>query len=59
VKAGDRFGVMKFGSRMDIFVPASATLTVKVNDKAVAGVTVIARLVRPNEPGTKDVQRHD
>jgi phosphatidylserine decarboxylase len=59
VKAGDRFGVMKFGSRMDIFVPASATLTVKVNDKAVAGVTVIARLVRPNEPGTKDVQRHE
>jgi phosphatidylserine decarboxylase len=44
VRGGERFGVMKFGSRMDIFVPASATLTVKVNDKVVGGVTVIARL---------------
>ena len=44
VHAGDRFGVMKFGSRMDIFVPASAEIAVKVNDKVVGGVTVIARL---------------
>ena len=44
VQAGERFGVMKFGSRMDIFVPPSAALTVKVNDKVVGGVTVIARL---------------
>lgn len=50
VNAGDRFGVMKFGSRMDIFVPATATLTVKVNDKTVAGVTVIARLPRRDGP---------
>jgi phosphatidylserine decarboxylase len=48
VKAGERFGVMKFGSRMDIFVPATATLTINVNDKAVAGVTVIARLAGQN-----------
>jgi phosphatidylserine decarboxylase len=44
VHTGDRFGVMKFGSRMDIFVPASAEIAVKVNDKVVGGVTVIARL---------------
>jgi phosphatidylserine decarboxylase len=44
VHAGDRFGVMKFGSRMDIFLPASAQLAVQVNDKVVGGVTVIARL---------------
>lgn len=44
VRAGERFGVMKFGSRMDIFVPASATLNVTVNEKVVGGVTVIARL---------------
>lgn len=44
VDAGDRFGVMKFGSRMDVFVPASATLNVKVGDRVVAAVTVIARL---------------
>ena len=46
VQAGDRFGVMKFGSRMDIFVPASADIAVKVNDKVAGGVTVIARLAR-------------
>jgi len=44
VHAGDRFGVMKFGSRMDIFIPDSASLAVKVNDKVIGGVTVIARL---------------
>jgi phosphatidylserine decarboxylase len=46
VKPGDRFGVMKFGSRMDIFVPASAAIAVKFNDKVVGGVTVIARLAK-------------
>jgi phosphatidylserine decarboxylase len=46
VQAGDRFGVMKFGSRMDIFIPATASLTVKVNDKVVGGVTIIARLAK-------------
>ncbi len=44
VHAGDRFGVMKFGSRMDIFIPAGAEIAVKVNEKVVGGVTVIARL---------------
>jgi phosphatidylserine decarboxylase len=46
VQAGDRFGVMKFGSRMDVFLPAGAVVAVKVNDKVVAGVTVIAILAR-------------
>ena len=46
VKAGERFGVMKFGSRMDIFIPVSAAIAVKVNDKVVGGVTVIARLAQ-------------
>jgi phosphatidylserine decarboxylase len=44
VKAGDRFGVMKFGSRMDVFLPPSAILRVKVGDKVVAAVTVLAEL---------------
>ena len=46
VHAGDRFGVMKFGSRMDIFIPVNAAIAVKVNDKVVGGVTVIARLAK-------------
>ena len=44
VKAGDRFGVMKFGSRMDVFLPADTTLETKVGEKVVGGMTVVARL---------------
>jgi phosphatidylserine decarboxylase len=44
VRAGDRFGVMKFGSRMDVFLPLAATLTVKVGESVRAGETVIAVL---------------
>lgn len=44
VNAGDRFGIMKFGSRMDVFLPTNATLHVRVGDKVVAGVTTIATL---------------
>ena len=48
VTAGGRFGVMKFGSRMDVFVPAASRLTVAVGDRVRAGITVIAEL--PAEP---------
>ncbi len=51
VKAGDRFGVMKFGSRMDIFIPRSAALHAKVGDKVVGGVTVMATLQDSHVPG--------
>ena len=44
VKAGDRFGVMKFGSRMDVFVPPDATLRVNKGDAVKAGDTVLAEL---------------
>ncbi len=44
VRAGDRFGIMKFGSRMDVFVPLSATLTVTVDDTVRGGESVIAVL---------------
>lgn len=44
VRAGDRFGVMKFGSRMDVFLPATARIRVKVGDAVRAGETVIAVL---------------
>jgi phosphatidylserine decarboxylase len=46
VKAGDRFGVMKFGSRMDLFVPKTATLRVNPGEKVTAAVTVLAELQR-------------
>ncbi len=44
VEPGERFGVMKFGSRMDVFVPHTAAIRVKVGDRVVGAVTVIAEL---------------
>ena len=44
VQPGERIGLMKFGSRMDVFVPTSATLQVEKGQMVQAGVTVIARL---------------
>ena len=51
VKAGDRFGVMKFGSRMDVFIPAGSTIHAKVGEKVVGGVTVMATLPEGNRHG--------
>lgn len=44
VRAGDRYGIMKFGSRMDIFLPLTATIRVAVGDAVRGGETVIAVL---------------
>jgi phosphatidylserine decarboxylase len=44
VRAGDHLGIMKFGSRMDVFVPADAVIAVKIGDKVRGGETVIAVL---------------
>ena len=44
VRAGQRFGIMKFGSRMDVFLPRRATLTATVGEMVRGGETVIAVL---------------
>jgi len=44
VRAGERFGVMKFGSRMDVFLPSDATLRVRAGDRVRAAITVVATL---------------
>jgi phosphatidylserine decarboxylase len=44
VRAGDRFGIMKFGSRMDVFVPIDATIKVSVGQVVRGGETIIAVL---------------
>jgi len=44
VRAGQRFGIMKFGSRMDVFLPRSATLKATIGEMVRGGETVIAVL---------------
>lgn len=44
LKAGRRFGMMKFGSRMDILVPTDVTINVSEGEKAVAGETILATI---------------
>ena len=46
VSAGQRFGVMKFGSRIDLFVPRTATIHIKAGDKVVGGETPLATLAQ-------------
>ena len=41
---GDRFGIIRFGSRVDVFVPVGSTVRVAVDQKTSAGVTVLAEL---------------
>ncbi len=44
VEQGSEFGFIKFGSRIDIFLPLDAKILVNIDDKPVGGETVIAEL---------------
>lgn len=41
VKTGERFGMIKFGSRLDIFVPSNFTPVVNMNENVYAGETIL------------------
>ncbi|BCM83276.1 phosphatidylserine decarboxylase proenzyme [Methylobacterium indicum] len=41
---GDRFGLIRFGSRVDVYLPAGTRVLVGLGQKAVAGETVLADL---------------
>lgn len=41
---GTRMGLIRFGSRVDVFIPTGSALRVKVGDRTVAGTTVLAEL---------------
>jgi len=44
VNQGDRMGIIRFGSRVDVFLPTTAEPRVKVGDATFAGVTVVAEM---------------
>ncbi len=43
--AGERFGMMKFGSRMDIIVPSNVEIKVKEGDRTIAGESILGKIV--------------
>jgi phosphatidylserine decarboxylase len=46
--AGDRFGMIRFGSRLDVYLPEGTVPTVAVGQTALAGETVLADLRAPD-----------
>ncbi len=42
---GEKYGLIKFGSRTDLLMPKNVEILVKVGDRVVGGETIIARLV--------------
>jgi phosphatidylserine decarboxylase len=49
LSTGERFGLIRFGSRLDIYVPLTTQVLVGLGQAAVAGETVLADLTA-NEP---------
>ncbi len=46
VKQGERMGIIRFGSRVDVYIPVGASIRAKLGDITTAGVTVLADLPR-------------
>ncbi|KAB2684362.1 phosphatidylserine decarboxylase [Brucella tritici] len=50
MNTGDRFGLIRFGSRLDVYLPLDATILVSVGQTAIVGETILADL-RSVPPG--------
>jgi phosphatidylserine decarboxylase len=44
LRKGERFGMIRFGSRTEVYLPLAATVLVKMGDHVSGGLTIIARL---------------
>jgi len=45
-RQGDRFGIIRFGSRVDVFLPPDAHVLARLGDHTIAGETILAELAR-------------
>jgi len=45
IQKGERFGLIKFGSRLEVFMPLDTTISVKTGDRVRAGETRIGYLI--------------
>jgi phosphatidylserine decarboxylase len=49
IDVGERFGLIRFGSRLDVYLPAGVSPAVPLGTTAVAGETILADLNAPNQ----------
>jgi phosphatidylserine decarboxylase len=49
LRIGQRFGLIKFGSRVDLYLPPEAQILVNIGDQVYGGLTPIARIDGPPE----------
>jgi len=56
VRRGDRFGLIKFGSRVDYLLPKNTEVTVKLGQKVKGGESVIAKILMPETTTVADQQ---
>jgi phosphatidylserine decarboxylase len=45
VQAGDRFGMVRFGSRVDLFLPSSVEIEIEKGQRVKGGQTLLGRIV--------------
>ncbi len=63
VARGERIGLVRFGSRVDLWLPVEAEILVKVGENVKGGSSVLARMpeiagVRTSEPGSRSAERN-
>ncbi len=56
LRKGERFGMIRFGSRTEVYLPVDATILVNVGDRVSGGSTIIARLANPKAAQVSDLQ---
>ncbi|MDD9905715.1 MAG: phosphatidylserine decarboxylase [Rhodospirillaceae bacterium] len=56
VRAGERFGMIRFGSRVDVFLPEGVTPMVCVGQTTIAGETVLADLTASSQASVGEVR---
>lgn len=44
LERGERFGIIRFGSRVDVYFPTDADINVQIGDKVVAGETILGSI---------------
>ena len=57
VRAGERFGLIRFGSRVDVYMPRGSSIGVTLGQKTVAGETILARMPVHSAVSTPDGQK--